>query len=244
MKIQVILIFFLILCISTFYSVAQEGKHLFILSGQSNMVGLLPEESFTPMLEREFGKENVIIAKQAMGTQPIRRWYKNWEPLVGDEPKADPVLYDTLMKKVYAAISKKKIRKKNKIASVTFIWMQGERDAREKLGDVYERSLTGLYKQLSRDLKRKDINFIIGRLSDFDMQNEKYPHWTMIREIQVNVGESNPRFAWINTDDLNDGFDRNNNPINNDLHMSGEGYITLGARFAEKAIQLITNVKK
>lgn len=86
--------------------------------------------------------------------------------------------------------------------------MQGERDAREKFGEIYERSLIGLYKQLNKDLDFEDVNFLIDRLSDFDMSNEKYSHWTMIRDIQVKVAESNPRFDWIDTDDLNDGLNR------------------------------------
>jgi lysophospholipase L1-like esterase len=213
----------------------QEGKHLFILSGQSNMEGLRPEESFTPTIKEKFGVENVIIIKDALGGQPIRRWYQDWKPLIGEEPKAQPDLYDTLMTKVYKAIVNEKI------ATVTFIWMQGERDAREKLGEVYEESLKGLYRQLSNDLESKDINFIIGRLSDFDMSNEKYPHWTMIRNIQVKVAESNPRFDWVNTDDLNDGVNRGGKEIKNDLHMSAEGYVIMGKRFADKSIQLIEN---
>jgi hypothetical protein len=212
-------------------------QHLFILSGQSNMAGLRPEESFTPTIESEFGEENVIVVKDALGGQPIRRWYKNWKPLVGDEPKAQPDLYDSLMNKVYSAIDNKKI------ATATFIWMQGERDAREKLGEMYEESLIGLYNQLSYDLKRKDVNFIIGRLSDFDMMNEIYPHWVMIRDIQVKVAESNPRFEWINTDDLNDGYDRNGKEIKDDLHMSAEGYISMGKRFADRSIQIINRNK-
>lgn len=231
-------LFFCLLSFLPFNVLAQKSKHLFILSGQSNMAGLKPEESFTPALERALGKGNVIVAKYAMGTQPIRRWYKDWKPMEGNQPKADPVLYDSLMKRVYPAIRKKKI------ATITFIWMQGERDAREQLGNVYERSLLGLYKQLSTDLKRKDINFIIGRLSDFDMTNKQYPDWTTIRDIQVKVAESNPRFGWINTDDLNDGISRDGKEIKNDLHMSAEGYIMLGNRFAEKAIELIQRNKK
>lgn len=211
----------------------QEGKHLFILSGQSNMQGLEPQESFTPAVESEFGKGNVIVVKNALGGQPIRRWYRDWNPLEGDEPKAQPDLYDSLMVRVYESIENKQIE------TVTFIWMQGERDAREKLGEVYEESLIGLYNQISNDLNRKDVNFIIGRLSDFDLANSKYPHWIMVRNAQVKVAESNPRFEWINTDDLNDGFNRNGKEINNDLHMSAEGYITMGERFADKAIQLI-----
>lgn len=210
-----------------------SGKHLFILSGQSNMVGLRPEESFTPVVEEALGRENVIVVKYAKGGQPIRRWYKDWKPLEGDEPMAQPDLYDSLMNRVYAAIEDEKI------ATVSFIWMQGERDATELLGEVYEKSLRGLYQQLSGDMERNDINFIIGRLSDFDMKNERKPHWVMIRDIQMKVAESDERFAWINTDDLNDGFNRQGKEIHNDLHMSAEGYITMGQRFADKAIQLI-----
>jgi hypothetical protein len=215
----------------------QEGKHLFILSGQSNMAGLKLEESFTPEIKEKFGEENIIVVKDALGGQPIRRWYQDWKPLEGNEPKAQPDLYDTLMTKVYLAIENEEI------ATVTFIWMQGEKDAREKHGEVYETSLTGLYSQLSQDLDRKDINFIIGRLSDFDMLNEKYPHWTMIRDTQVKVGESNPRFDWVNTDDLNDGVNRGGKEIKDDLHMSSKGYITMGKRFAYKSIKLIENTK-
>ncbi len=61
----------------------------------------------------------------------------------------------------------------------------------------------------------------------------------MVRDIQMKVGESNPRFGWINTDDLNDGKDKNGKDIINNLHMSEEGYRIMGERFAEKAIQLI-----
>jgi carbohydrate esterase-like sialic acid-specific acetylesterase len=215
----------------------QKRKHLFILSGQSNMQGLRPEESFTPSLEAEFGEENIIVVKDAKGGQPIRRWYQNWRPLLGDEPNAQPDLYDSLMAKTFPEIEEKKI------ASVTFIWMQGERDAREKHGEVYERSLKGLYNQLSQDLERNDVNFIIGRLSDFDMKNSKYPHWTMIRDIQVKMADSNSRFEWVNTDDLNDGFNRNGKEIKNDLHMSAKGYKTMGERFASKSIELIQKNK-
>ena len=235
MKAKTIVLVSLIVIILSSCEPKQEGKHLFILSGQSNMEGLRPEESFTPAIKDEFGEENVIIEEYAKGGQPIRRWYRDWKPLVGEEPKAQPDLYDSLMTKVYKGIENKKI------ATVTFVWMQGERDAKEKLGEVYERSLIGLYNQLSNDLKRKDINFIIGRLSDFDMSNEKYPHWTMVRDVQVKVAESNPRYDWINTDDLNDGVNRKGKEIKNDLHMSSEGYVIMGKRFADKAIQLIEN---
>ena len=64
------------------------------------MAGLKPEESFIPEIEAEFGKENAIIIKDAHSGQPIRRWYKDWKPQEGHEPKAHPDLYDSLMFRV------------------------------------------------------------------------------------------------------------------------------------------------
>ncbi|MEC9094938.1 MAG: sialate O-acetylesterase [Planctomycetota bacterium] len=215
------------------FDASAEDAHLFILSGQSNMAGLQPAESFTPAVEKEYGKANVIVVHDAHGGQPIRRWYKNWKPHDGKIAKANGDLYDRLMKKVNSAI------KGRRIDSVTLLWMQGERDAREKQGEVYAESLKGLVAQISTDLKREHVNFVIGRLSDFDLQNKRYPHWTKIREIQVEFAKKHPRTDWVNTDDLNDGLNRRGKEIKNDLHYSAEGYKTFGTRLAEKAIGLI-----
>ena len=38
----------------------EKGRHLFILSGQSNMQGHRPQEAFTPAVEKALGKENVL----------------------------------------------------------------------------------------------------------------------------------------------------------------------------------------
>ncbi len=212
---------------------AEEGKHLFILSGQSNMQGHRPDEAFSPAVQKALGKDNVIIVQDALGGQPIQRWYKAWESPSGEKPKTTGDLYDRLMRKVKPLIVGKTLK------SVTFIWMQGERDAKMKWGKVYEASLKGLYDQLSKDLGRDDVNFVIGRLSDFDLANKRYPHWTVVREIQLSVADSHPRFTMVNTDDLNDGVNRRGKAIKNDLHYSAVGYKTLGTRFAESSLKLI-----
>lgn len=211
--------------LATSLHAAERGKHLLILSGQSNMDRLDPKVSFTPAVEAAFGKDNVIVVKDSKGAQPIRRWYKKWKPAQGDEPKATGDLYDRLMTKVRSAI------KDQRIASVTFIWMQGERDAKEKHGTVYAASLKGLVAQLAADLKRDDVNFVIGRINDYCMNNKSHPHWTLVREAQVETAKEMPRADWVDTDDLNGQ--------KNDIHATKEGYATLGKRFAEKAISLI-----
>lgn len=208
-----------------------SGKHLLILSGQSNMARLDPNLSFIPTLEEEFGKDKIIVVKDAKGTEPISRWYKKAKPNQNEPPIGD--LYDRLLTKVKDSIADTKIK------SITFIWMQGERDARLGNASIYEESLLGVYQQLSEDLNRDDINFVIGRLSDFDMTNEKWPHWTKIRAIQEKVAESNPKFGWVDTDEFNDGLNSKGEPIQNDLHMSVEGYDLMGKAFAKEAIRLI-----
>ncbi len=209
------------------------STHLFILSGQSNMEQLNPEDSFIPAVQAEFGAENVVVVKDAWGGQPIRRWYKNWKLAEGSEPVAIGDLYDHMMAKVDSVVAGRSF------STVTFVWMQGERDARESNGAVYAESLLGVMDQLKQDLGRDDIHLVIGRLSDFGMDNDQYPHWTMIRDVLVQTAESYPKGAWIDTDDLNDGLNQQGLEIENDLHMSVNGYLLMGQRFADASINLI-----
>jgi len=216
-----------------FFAAEASAKHLFILSGQSNMARFKPEATFLPAVEAEFGKENVIVVKDAQGGQPISRWYRDWKSATGEKPESTGDLYDRLMEKVIPAVTDQEIE------TVTFIWMQGERDAKDSNGEVYAASLEGVIDQLRRDLKFEHISVVIGRLSDSGMSNKKCPHWTMIRDIQVAMAAANPRYDWVNTDDLNDGEDRSGRTRSNAVHYSVEGYDILGQRYAEKAIALI-----
>jgi hypothetical protein len=204
-----------------------EGKeiHLFILSGQSNMAGLDPKISFEPAVKKAFSDDEVIVVKYALGGRPIHRWYKKWYQEEGEPPKATGDIYDRLMTKINEAVAGKNP------STITFVWMQGERDAREKYGEFYPFRLKGLIRQLRADMRRQDINFVIGRLSDYAINSKRYLFWTLVRKAQVETAESDPHGAWVDTDDLN-GSD-------NDLHYTDEGYEELGRRFATKSIELI-----
>lgn len=217
----------------TMGAVQAEGTHLFILSGQSNMGGLKPEESFTPAVEKEFGAEHVIVVKVAVGGQPIRRWDKSWELGKGDNPKQIGDLYEKLIAEVKTAVNEKPLE------TVTFLWMQGERDAGESHGDVYAASFQRLLDQLRADSGRDDLNYVIGRLSDFGNDNKRYPDWNKIREVLVELADASPRGAWVDTDDLNDGKNRRGKEIKDDLHYSAQGYVTFGKRLADAGIELI-----
>lgn len=232
----------LIVCLHSSICVATEpdvnGKHLFILSGQSNMVGMKPEVSFTPAVTNAFGKDKVIVVKDAHGGQSIRSWCKtNHEfppPTTGRVPKVRGELYDRLMEKVKAATAGQFLK------TVTFVWMQGESDLNNTAYDAYLRELLS---QLEADLAFKKINLVIGRISDAGLDVEKRRQGNLtIRRVQQEFSEAHPRGAWVDTDDLNDRKD--GEKVVNDLHYTKEGYEILGKRFAAKAIELIGKGEK
>lgn len=237
-----------LLCYIVFFSCLVSGcaspknsaKHVFILSGQSNMAGLDVDAFFTPTITEAFGADNTIVVKDAQGGQPIRRWYKNWQPSLNNVPtnyqaKNNGDLYQRLIAKVKLAI------KDENVASLTFLWMQGERDAREQQGHLYLQSFLGVVEQLKHDLGQEKINVVIGRLSDFDMVNNRYKHWTFVRQVQLQLIQHLDNATWVNTDDLNDGLNHQGKMVRNDLHYSRQGYQLFGKRLADAAITLLNN---
>ena len=80
-------------------------------------------------------------------------------------------------------------------------------------GEVIRRRLLSvLHAQLAKDLKMETqlrLAFVIGRLSDFDMNNKKYPHWKKVRDGSGQGCQLRIRsICWVDTDDLNDGLNR------------------------------------
>ena len=117
--------------LSIFSALADDhGKHLFVLSGQSNMQGHRSDEAFTPMVEKALGKEKVIVVQGAFGWQPIHRWWKAWKNPEGEKPNEIGDLYDHLIWKVNAAIERQEIK------TVCFVCVQRKRDARMSWGKL------------------------------------------------------------------------------------------------------------
>ena len=189
----------------------RRTTRLFLLSGQSNMANLDPDISFVPALQRAFPDDELIVVKVAYGGRPIARWVPRGR------------IYTELLQQAQQATTGRDL------ASISFIWMQGERDHQEdETTQAYRANLETLYQQLTEDLQQRRIDWVIGRLSDARLGT---PNWDAIRRIQAEVAEQNPRATWVNTDDLNGANDA--------VHCPPEGYRIMGQRFAEAAIQLI-----
>ncbi|MBI62271.1 MAG: acetyl xylan esterase [Verrucomicrobiales bacterium] len=229
MKPLVLTIFLFLSC--QFMIAEDESKHLFLLSGQSNMKRFQHKQFFTPAVQAAYGADNVIIIKNAEGGQPISKWYKAWISGEGEKPEKTGQLYDSLIENIKEKTAGIKIK------SVTFIWMQGEADVKAGNVDVYAKSFRGLLGQLEKDLKRKDINVIIGRLSDYGLKKRSNLKWEEMRKVQMKLADENPRVCWVDTDDLNGE--------KNSLHyVRPEGYRKLGERYVEAARKLIKGNNK
>ncbi len=193
---------------------ATGPTRLFVLSGQSNMVGLNPDDTFVPRLKEAFPDQRIVVVKDAENGQAINRWHR-------DKGKGD--LYLRLMKHV------KETAGEQAFVSTTFVWIQGESDAMTGKSGEYENHLRGLIDLLRRDLKAPAMTVVIGRISDHKNGDEQ---WDAVRAIQVKIADADALAGWVDTDDLN-GDD-------NSLHYRNKtDRAELGKRLASKAAELI-----
>jgi hypothetical protein len=240
--------FLLSLALSAFLTVKAEAEkpaHLFVLSGQSNMAGMDPEAGFMTEVKKLFKDEKVVYIKVAKGGQPICRWLEEWQDIAQKNG-----LDENHIKRIHKggkvefyqpilAQYKGMLKKHPKFESVTFCWMQGERDASGGADAAYKDALKLLISKLRRDLERPDMNIVIGRLSD---ACQKKPSWAAMRKIQMEIVDEDPSGAWVDVDDLNDR-EKDGKVINAVHYNRPEGYNILGQRFARQGYALIKGEK-
>ena len=158
----------------------KTGKHLFILSGQSNMTATL-KAAFEERVADYRQPKDRGLDEQRM-TSNGQEYKRLIEAAL---PAAKGQTFDT----------------------VGFIWMQGESDANNRLSEVYEESFLKLVTRLKKDLQRDDLYFVIARINDYARSRQPNQHWVNVRNTQVKLGETKGN-AWINTDDLNGGDEK------------------------------------
>ena len=217
---------------------------VYILVGQSNMQGLDHRQTFEPHVVEEYGKDNVLIVKEAIGGRPIRMWVHDWEAEPGwkvdpDIPNTKPplkeengILYDSMMQKIQQAT------KGTKPKAIAFCWMQGERDANGGADAAYKAALKQLIANLRRDLERPDMNIVIARIGDYALDR---PSCVAVRQAQRDIADEDAHGAWVDVDDLNDR--EVDGEVKSVVHYEKEGYVILGQRFARQGYALIKGKK-
>lgn len=228
-------------------SAADKPVHLFILSGQSNMAGMDPKLGFEPEAKKLFPEAEVAYIKIAVGGMPIRYWVNEWNDIATkhgvDVAKARAADKDQKSTAFFYPRILSQFADMLKVhpnpASITFCWMQGENDSKTGLHAPYADALKQLIANLRRDLKRPDMKFVIGRISDHERINP--PAWKVVREAQVEIAKGDAHGAWVDCDDLNDKEVKG--AMTNDLHYTKPGYELLGRRFVRQAKALIEGKK-
>jgi len=101
------------------------------------------------------------------------------------------------------------------------LWMQGESDALEGRGASYETNLLEFIDRVRYAYAAPEMPFIIGRVTPFygDAENRK-----AVREAQMTVGDTVSGAAWFDTDSMS-GWD-------SDGHYDTLGLIDMGEAFA------------
>ncbi|WP_430815110.1 sialate O-acetylesterase [Carboxylicivirga sp. RSCT41] len=253
-----------LITLMVFFTKGQD-KHLFLLSGQSNMGNLDPSTSFKPIIRAAFPDDEVFFVKWAKGGNSIRNWIDKDE---NGELKTHRH-FITLNKLAKEELTKNKVDKKE-LTTVTFLWMQGEADHdTTKVKSVnstanYKIYLEALIAALEKEYAPVSFNVVIGRLNDARLKpgtdEWRVKNWSAIRKIQEEVASKHKSGAWIDTDDMNDemalkrgangkvAVDEQGNKlyeyqpglIGYDVHGSDLGYKKMGIRFATEAIALIS----
>ena len=219
--------------------------HLFILSGQSNMAGMDPETGFMTEAKKLFKDEKVVYIKVAKGGQPICRWLEEWQDIAkknGLEENHIKRIHKGGKVEFYQPILdqyKEMMKKHPKFESVTFCWMQGERDANGGAHAAYKDALKLLISKLRRDLKCPDMKIVIGRIGDYGLDRKSC---VAVRTAQREIVDEDASGAWVDVDDLNDR-EKDGKIINAVHYNRPEGYVVLGERFARQGYALIKGKK-
>jgi len=236
-------------------SSSADTVDVFILAGQSNMVGQaktggLPEHLQRPQTDVLFnyrdrweflqpGSGNDFGPEITFGRTSADRWPDRQIALVkyavggtnlAIQWKAETgPLYKILLSKVRAAMRLlEDSGKEPRLAG--FIWMQGESDAgREDFARAYRENLIRFIDAIRRDLGDQvvpNLPFVIGEIN---APGQRYRD--IVRQAQRDVARSVLNTSLVVTDDL---------PLRDGIHYNAEGQIRLGERFATSASALMS----
>ncbi|MCP4645165.1 MAG: sialate O-acetylesterase [bacterium] len=129
-------------------------------------------------------------------------------------------LYGELLKKVRAAQASRPIQ------VVGMLWMQGERDSKdEAMASAYADNLARLIHSARRDFDAPDMVFVAGRVNPPKLT---FPFVDHVRTAQKTCPVEG--YGFIDCDDLPKGSDN--------LHYSTHGVVEMGRRFAGAVVKL------
>ena len=170
-----------------------------------------PEIAFGHEMAKALPNDDIYLVKYAYSGTAL---YNDWAPGTGPQ-------YRIFMVTAKAALADLE-KSKNDYTIDGFLWLQGESDANEGKGNLYEENLKAFIDDMRSQFKVPHMPFIIARVLDFF--GSATGHAKMVRDAQVKIAESASDIAWINTDDCK---------LQYAGHYGASGVILIGERFAK-----------
>lgn len=171
-----------------------------------------PEVAFAHHVARAFPQDTHILVKHVATGSSIQQW------LPGQR------LYDGMLRQLKFSL-KKETPAMPDVSAV--LWMQGENDARNHAkATQYAPRLTQFIHGLRKDLQSNSSLFILGEVNP---EGKAFPMVELIQESQSKVNQQVPHTLLVSSEGLDKIFD--------DVHLSAQGQMELGKRFAEAYIQ-------
>jgi hypothetical protein len=236
-------------------SFTQAQTKVYLLAGQSNMVGWCSNSGLPPELQQsrpdipiywqnlwwdlqpglggdsgKFGPEITFgrdMADIHSGDNiELVKYAANGTTLWNDWRPTDGVEYVNFINEVNEALLSV-----HEPEIVGMIWMQGEFDAYPpestlSHAEAYEQNLTDFIQSVRSDLGLTDMPLVIGQISEA-------PVWTwgdIVRQAQLNVSQTVPNTNLVITSDLE--------IMGDGMHYDANGTMTLGYRFADAMFDL------
>ena len=221
-------------------SAAPRKRHLFIFVGENNMESVRPERSVLPILkkDKELRKADLIWVREARRTMSMHDVDEGWKDSEGKAKKKYGADYKVKQTKSYKRLleNARQAAKKKPCETVVLFWMQGESDAQNGWGDQYAASFQRFIDSFEKDLDLGEINVVITRLSDYGLENKKYPDWEKVRKAQTSLVKKNKGWVLIDTDDFNGKL--------NKLQFDKKGIEKIGELYAAAAMKFVGAEKK
>lgn len=228
---KLILPFLLGLVVSV--SAAPRKQHLFIFAGENNMESVRPERTVLPVLkkDKELRKADLLWVREARRTMSMHDVDDGWRDSDGKAKKKYGADYKVKMTKDYKRLleNARQAAKKKPCETIVLFWMQGESDAQQGWGDQYAASFQRFVDSLEKDLDLGEIDVVITQLSDYGLENKKYPDWQKVRDAQKKLVKANKGWVLIETDEFNGKM--------NKLKFDKKGLEKIGELYAEAAMK-------
>ena len=217
---------------------ASDKTHIFILAGQSNMMGRGATAKLPPHLKQQpdnvkfytHGRQSGLAKYQYFGPEVqfahamAKIFPKESVIIIKSAASGSSInewlptkpLYQGLLRQVKFVSAPQN----SKVEAI--VWMQGETDARNaQTANAYAENLNLFVNSLRQSLNAADLPVLIGQINQ---KNASFPMEQQIRAAQAKIASDNPHTLLISNDGLSKIYDK--------VHYDAKGLVELGRRFA------------